>query len=105
MVVVGDGYYSKLTAEYRTLHQPVSADLCIGLLMKDYTFKTGKTGGEYMEFGIGHPDSQLCTYKLNDREVRAVIFVKGKTPSNAKEFCETKVVPHLPGIYPIAYAF
>ena len=99
LVVVGDGYYSKLSAEYRTLHQPVSTDLCIGLLMKDYKFVSGN--GEYMEFGIGHPDSQLATYKLNDQEVRAVIFVKGKTPTNVKEFCEKNVVPHLPGIYHI----
>lgn len=64
--------------------------------MKNYVAKTHKS---FMEFGIGHPASQLCTYTLNERETRAVIFVHGQTPSNLKEFCEKNVVPYVPGEY------
>ena len=67
--------------------------------MKDYEFKRGNP--EYMEFSIGHPDAQMCAYNLNEKDTRAVIFVKGKTPTNLKEFCEKKVVPYVPGSYKV----
>ncbi|XP_072028583.1 squalene monooxygenase-like [Amphiura filiformis] len=95
LVVIGDGYYSKLTAEYRTTHQPVSSDVCIGFPLKNYRFKSGKGQGEFIEYGIGHPGAQIITYKLNDHEDRGFLFVHGKPPSNLKEFCE-KIAPNLP---------
>ncbi|XP_072041556.1 squalene monooxygenase-like [Amphiura filiformis] len=96
LVMIGDGYYSKLTAEYRTTHQPVSSGVAIGYSLKNYRFESGKGEGEFLEYGIGHPEAQIANYRLNDHEDRSIVFVHGKPPANLKEFCEKKVVPNLP---------
>ena len=94
LVVVSDGYYSKLSLEYRKTHTPVSDDLCIAVDMKDYKFKTDR---KFLEFSCGDPRAQVVVYQLNDQDIRGMFLVKGQTPSNLKGFCEHEVIPYAPG--------
>ncbi len=72
--------------------------------MKNYPFHKSKyeSGvGEFLEFGIGNPDSIIVNYKIDkhNETSRSVVFIRGKTPSNLKEFYEQTVIPNAPGMF------